>query len=297
VKSAIKVYAAKDVVDFSRRVYKSAGQNDLRSPFTYHLSGNDLYCADAERRTVWLEYVPEPPLIMFTKNNRDPKILDRAPVVVDNYNYGPYKLLEEAGKNIRELDEYRFLPRVHPDDDDVEAIDLTSRINRGAEDFEITGLILDSPWMFISYKHRYNDERQAFLVKNILNEFAISPYNPFDFTGRGTNIELITAKYNDYTGMGVTIYDYNDLDRSGNPVIKELGWTPDTLMTYPSRIMYNYMVATMAKRFAALNNSTIMAVEYAVIEAREEMSLWMKKDKSAWSRLNNVTGPTLADFL
>jgi len=91
--------------------------------------------------------------------------------------------------------------------------------------------------------------------------------------------------------MGVVIRDYED------GLVKELGWTPDTLMIYPSRTMYNYMVASLARRFAALNGSTIMAVELALVQAEEEMAQWLKVNKSAWTRATNVTGPTLADWL
>jgi len=155
----------------------------------------------------------------------------------------------------------------------------------------IVSFILDNPWAFISYMNDVTGECESFISRHIMDHVPADKYNPFDFQGRGSNVQFVSAKYNDYTGLGATVLDHAD------GLYKEMGWTPDTLMVYPSRIMYNYMVASMAQRFAALNGSSIMAVEMALIKASDEMGMWLKKNKSAWGRADNVTGPQLSDFL
>jgi len=309
VKNTIRVYSAREQIGFSRRLYMEAGMNDLNAPRTFHVSGNDIYCWDADLRTVWLEYIPEPPFITFTKNNRDPKILkaddDKAKKpYYEQRNYGMYRLwgreaVEKVGSSssisedivARLNDDQYDIEFVHRMDNEAEPI-VRNDLRR--DGYEIVAFILDQPWLFITYQ-RIDDSDivhyESFLTQWVLSNGPMLPYNPFDFQGRGSNVKFIQAEYNDYTGMGVTIEDQAD----GN--FKVLGFTPDTLMTYPSRIMYNYMVASMAQRFAALNGATIMAVEIALVQAQDEMGLWMKKNKSAWMRANNVTGPQLSDFL
>ena len=92
--------------------------------------------------------------------------------------------------------------------------------------------------------------------------------------------------------MGVVIKDHNDQDR-----FKELGWTPDTLLIYPAQEMYRYLVALLADKLAALNESNIMGVSKELAEAKFSFEAFLAKDKSAWVRLTNVNGPTLTDLL
>jgi hypothetical protein len=98
--------------------------------------------------------------------------------------------------------------------------------------------------------------------------------------------------WNDKTGMGVVIKDYND-----GAKIKELGWTPDTMLIYPAPEMYRLLVARLADKFSALNESSVMGVQKELIEATYSFDNFIKKDKSAWQRIDNVNGPTVADLL
>jgi len=288
LKQSILVYASIDPVGYSRKVYKEASNNDLNSPWTYRISGNDMYCWDAPTRKVWLEYVPEPPFLTFTKNNRDYRILDNVPdKQADNYNYGMFELINESNVDIASQEHYIFRPRGSVDSS--EETDLTEGIQR--PDHTLRTFILDYPYAFASYEHNQTHEFSSFILKDILNRFFKDRYNPFDYMGRTSSIEYLSVKYNDYTGLSAVILDHND------GLAKELGWTPDTLVTYPSNVIVNYLRANIAKRFASLNNSTIMAVEDALVSSANEMSKFLKRDQSAWSRMNNVTGPTWADFI
>jgi len=297
VMGSLRVYSARGPVGFSRRVYKQSGQNDMNSPRTFHISGNDVYCWDTDLTWVWCEYMPEPPFITFTKNNRDPKIFREAPQAeYTQRNYGMFRLwgayngatAMTSAEVIARLNDLA-VPITFMNRSTLEVIDRTVAFRR--EGFEIVAFILDHPWCFITFRNIITDEHESFVTQGVIEDIEHTRYNPFDYQGRGSNVQYLTAKYNDYTGMGVVILDYSDGQ------CKELGWTPDTLMRYPSRIMYNYMVATLAQRFAALNGSTIMAVEIALAQAQDEMGLWLKKNKSAWMRADNVTGPMLMDFL
>jgi len=106
------------------------------------------------------------------------------------------------------------------------------------------------------------------------------------------------CKWNDKTGLGVIVRDHNDLDTVERRLrVKELGWTPDTVLHYPCPEMYRYLVARLADKFAAFNESQIMAVSAELTEAKFAFEAFCKRDKSAWSRIDNVNGPSIGDLL
>lgn len=332
-KHTINVFSAIDIVGYSRKVYREAGQNDLNSPFTYRISGRDLYCWDADLRNVWLEYLPEPPMVFFTKNNRDPRIvtsqfeqfkmaytsLVHVDVEETRY-YGRYKysltsvtmqptfttewllngqpttspidvLNPPPGYSLKtwkppKMYDSQITLENRKDKSEIITVMLTEDTNE-----KVVSIILDFPYCFVTMQDETTGEYTSWIYENLLSTPTRHKYNPFDYQGRPSNIQYYAARYNDYTGMGVLIFD------GATKEVKELGWTPDTLMIYPTRVMYNYMVATMAQRFAALNGSQIMAVELALVQANNEMMKFLKKNQSTWSKMNNVTGPTWADFL
>jgi hypothetical protein len=61
--------------------------------------------------------------------------------------------------------------------------------------------------------------------------------------------------------------------------------------------MYRYLVALLADKFGALNESTVMGVSKELVEAKFAFEAFLGKDKSSWSRITNVNGPTLSDIL
>jgi hypothetical protein len=279
VKNTVKVYHAQEIVGYNREVYKEAGMKDLVSGGTFYISGNDLYCRDAVFRQVFLSYVPQPKFVTFTKNNRDPKILNEAPPIVEaTTSYGEYTLDKTD-------DKYVFISKR----DEDYTVDMTDAFTR--PDKKVKTFILDYPYIFVTYYDTVIKNYESFIYKNVLGYMEVIRYNPFDYQGRPSNVQFLKARFNDYTGMGVVIQDHDD------NLIKELGWTPDTLLTYPSRIMYNYLVANIAKRFASLNGSMIPGVEEALAASRYEMGAFLKKDKSGWGRIDNVTRPTLGDLI
>ena len=110
--------------------------------------------------------------------------------------------------------------------------------------------------------------------------------------------------------MGVVFQDWNDEDESYETVtidgveytnppytIKEMGWTPDTLMNYPAPEMYRYLVARLADKFSALNESNVMGVQKELLESKNAFEAFLAKDKSSWKRITNVNGPTITDWL
>ena len=77
----------------------------------------------------------------------------------------------------------------------------------------------------------------------------------------------------------------------------ELGWTPDTKLVYPAPEVYRYLVARLAEKFSALNESNIMGVQSELADARFAFQAFLKKDKSAWERMRNVNPATVTDWL
>jgi hypothetical protein len=284
VKNTIRIYAAHAMLDSNRLIYKASGYSDLRSHATYHISGFDLYCPDAELRTVWLNYVPMQPMIFFTAHNRDPRICEEAEKI-ESTGYGMYVLV------ITEIDGGTKYELVHRTEVDV-TIDITEYLIR--EGYEITYLSCDYPYIFVSYKNKADSfvDYVSGFFKDMVNNPEWIEYNPFAFTGRPSNVEYVQTKWNDKTGMGVIVKDYNDQER-----LKELGWTPDTLLIYPAPEVYRYLVALLADKFAALNESEVMGVSKELVEAKYAFMNFLKKDKSAWQRLDNVLPVNITDYL
>jgi hypothetical protein len=284
LKNTIHIYAAQRPVGHNHETFIASGYNDLQGRNTYHISGFDLYCPDAEHRTVWLNYIPMQQQIFFTRNNRDPKLYD-AYLPRVNAIYNMY-ILEDVFKDdgLHHVLKYRI-------PGEGEDCDITETLYRG-EHWSLIYITCDFPYVFCSWRHDVTGEHQSGFFKNINTDSEYIIYNPFEFTGRNSNVEYLDCKWNDKTGMGVILKDHND-----NGQIKELGWTPDSLLIYPAPEAYRLLVAQLADKLSALNESSVMGVTKELVEARFAFDNFLKKDKSAWYRITNVTGPTIGDTL
>lgn len=308
MKNTIRIYAARSPVGSNRHIFRASGMNDLQSWDSYHISGFDLYCPAATNTTVWLNYVPTQPMIFFTAHNRDPKLYDYSTYSkpVDNL------VLLSADYNLYTLsigsDMYLL---VHKGNGSV--VDITTTILQHEPEWVPKRIICDFPYVFVTYKHSITNEYWSGFFKDIVRDSSFNEYNPFAFTGRNSQVEYIAAKWNDKTGMSVTVYDWNDMHdvselvESGpggetwemvqRPRIKELGWTPDTALVYPCPEMYRLLVAMLADKFSSLNESQPMGVVKELTEAKYAFEAFCAKDKSAWVRIDNVNGPWLNDWI
>lgn len=280
VKNTILIYRAQSENDHSRQVYKASGNNDYNASGTYNIHGTELFVPDAEYSNIWMEYVPACPFITFTKNNRDPVLHDEYEVTPtdDWLLYHMYKL------NITRTEDQSAIIGLELEHRSTHAKkDITDIVLK--EGYNIDFIKCDYPYIFISYSNDW-EHICGFFDSNL----DFNRWNGFDFTGRPTNVELLDAHYNDKTGLGIVIKDYNDHER-----IKELGWTPDTLLIYPAPEVYRYLVARLADKLSALNESNVMGVQKELVEARYAFEAFLKKDKAAWQRINIVNGPTIAD--
>jgi hypothetical protein len=290
VKNTIRVYSAQEPIGFNREVFRSSGMSDMRSSGTYHVSGFDLYCPDATRKKVWLNYTPIAPMLFFPMHNRDPKLYEEEIVSVVEYDYNMYALTTEQSDSII-TDAW-----LRPKNPYMEDFELYRYI--ALQDYDIIYLSCDFPYIFVTYRHKYTGKHLSGFFKDIMHHIEFNQYNPFDFTGRESNVEYLKCSYNDKTGMGVIVRDHSDYDEKERRYrIKELGWTPDTVLAYPCPEMYRYLVARLADKFAAFNESNVMGVSKELIEARYAFEAFCERDKSAWKRIDNVNGPTIGDWL
>lgn len=316
VKNSIQIYEAQSPVGYDRYVYRSAGSSDLTAYGVYKISGTELYCPSAERRTVWLYYVPICPQIFFTHHNRDPKLYENS-IVEGEVEWGQPTVYGELYNLFRlscfdsEEKETALSSATREDILNAKRWVMTHRGTHEQED--ITGIITaaplkdssdgewklcyvscDYPYIFVTYEHSITGEHLSGFFDR---EKQFNEYNPFAFTGRNSNVEYVQCHWNDKTGMSVVIKDYNDLDENLLPRIKELGWTPDTLLNYPIPEMYRYLVARLADKLAALNESDIMGVKKELLEAKYAFEAFLDRDKSAWKRITNVNPATLGDYI
>ena len=298
VKNTLRVYSAQSPVGFNRIVYRASGMNDLRSSGTYHISGFDLWCPDAERRTVWLSYMPMQPQLFFPMYNRDPKILDWNTEAVESMDYRLYTL-DKATLQLK-----------HKNTNITDTMDISFIKSEMGDDWDLTYISCDFPYIFVSFQHKYSKHNVSGLYKDIQNNQEFVVYNPFDFTGRQSNIRYLKCSWNDRTGMGVVVKDFDDyydvevIDPENDqteiknvPRVKELGFTPDTVLNYPCPEMYRLLVARLADKFSALNESNVMGVQKELTEATYAFNAFCQKDKSAWVRMDTVNGPTMGDIL
>lgn len=312
VKNSIQVYYAQSPVGHSRVIYRSAGTGDLRSSGVYRISGNDLYCPDVHRKTMWLYYVPACPQLFFTHHNRDPKLYDTYETVRNNvYNlfelYGMYEgeevdITTATREDIMKCTSWHMRHRSTLESEDITEMLVTTMQDNNDGEWRISYISCDYPYIFITYEHSITGEHVSGIMGK---DMTFNVYNPFEFTGRNSNVEYMDCHWNDKTGMGVVVTDYSDMykvigDDGRADIkyrIKELGWTPDTQLDYPAPEMYRYLVARLADKFAALNESDVMGVQKELIEARFAFEAFLDKDKSSWKRIENVNLPTIGDWL
>ena len=319
VQNCVKVFSARQLTDFNRQVYRHARNTDMCSSGSYTISGMDLYVPDAEVKTVWLEYVPQPEQIFFTYHNRDPKIiptayetkvLKEAPVYEDLYNL--YKLIgyneQEEPIDIKSctreqlagIKTWKLVHRVN----DTYFEDITEYVHKECDidngEWLVRYICCKYPYIFISYEHSVTGEHYSGFLDKELNWIE---FNPFAYTGQNSNVEYIKTSWNDKTGMGVCVQDYNDIiddedsNSNGMPRVKELGWTPDTKLIYPDPVVYRYLVARLADKFAALNESSVMAVQKELVEAEYAFDAFLNKNKGGFTRITNVNPVTVGDLL
>jgi hypothetical protein len=171
----------------------------------------------------------------------------------------------------------------------------------------VTDIVADFPYLFVTYYNQVSNIFKSGFFKNIVQNSEFNEYNPFSFTGRLNDVEYCYARYSDKTGLGVIVKDWNDMQTLTSadgttvkytvPTVKELGWTPDSKLDYPDPVMYRYLVALLAKKLSSFDSTNVMGVQTELADAQQAFALFLKKDKSAWSRITNVNGPTVSDLL
>ena len=224
VKNSIMVYAAQRPTGYDRTIFRASGETDFMSPLTYHVSGTDLWCPDAKRRTVWLEYCPQPSQIFFTHHNRDPKIYPDGHDTVRGSIYNLWQLIgvNTDGTLVNVADTTvtqdqitavaQWVLRHRNTTAGIPDNDITDYLVREEDEngkWELKYVSCDYPYIFCSYQHNITGEwHSGFFNK----EMEWTEYNPFEWTGRNDNVEYLCCNYNDKTGIGVIVRDWNDIE-------------------------------------------------------------------------------------
>lgn len=315
VKNSIMVYSAQSPRGFDRLAFRASGPADMSAPCTYKISGNELYCPDARRRSVWLYYVPACPQVFFTHHNRDPKLYENSIDAEQQVIWGHetvrnnqfnlsvlsgyigdtnYDISTATTEQLKQIDKWVLTHKGTNTEEDITELVTAAPMNSDDGSWNICYISCDFPYIFVTYEHSLTGEHLSGFFDG---DKQFNEYNPFAFTGRNSNVEYIECHWNDKTGMSVFIKDWNDLDENNLPKIKELGWTPDTLLNYPVPEMYRYLVARLADKLSALNESNVMGVQKELVEARYAFEAFLDKDKSSWKRINNVNPANIADYL
>lgn len=303
VKNTVQVYYAQSPVGYDRVLLRESGTTDMVASGTYKISGFDLYVPDAESRSIWLYYVPECPQVFFTHHNRDPIIHDELEVSRNDV-YGLFRLIgynkfgdqvdikTATRDDIKNVTTWKMRHRndsLNQEEDVTELYTAAPLEDENDGEWKIVYISCDYPYVFVTYEQTITGEHLSGFFDA---DRQFNKYNPFAFLGRNSNVEYIHCRWNDKTGMGVVIKDYNDDEK-----LKELGWTPDTRLDYPAPEMYRYLVARLAQKFATLNESDIMGVQAELVEAQYAFEAFLQKDKSSFKRIVNVNPATITDWL
>lgn len=315
VKNTTLIYRAQAQDGFDRTVYRRSGPDDINSAYTYNISGKNLFCPDAEKNTIWMRYVPAAPMLFFTHHNRDPKVYDdeeKAPKTVSaSYNLKWLCMGVTVDTKVSIATTYTTDSKLYLINKiDNVVTEVTDNIMAACpEHFKIKYLSCDYPYIFATWESVYDiDEagnkeyRSGFFDAN----FNWTNYNPFDYAGKGSNVEYISCSWNDKTGMGVIVKDHatpntnaidNGVQVTKAYTVKELGWTPDMILNYPAPEMYRYLVARLADKFSAMNESNVMGVQKELIEAKYAFEAYLDIDKSSFKRIVNVNSPNVSDLI
>lgn len=303
VKNTVQVYYAQSPVGYDRVLLRESGTTDMVASGTYKISGFDLYVPDAESRNIWLYYVPECPQVFFTHHNRDPIIHDELEVSRNDV-YGLFRLIgynkfgdqvdikTATRDDIKNVTTWKMRHRndsLNQEEDVTELYTAAPLEDENDGEWKIVYISCDYPYVFVTYEQTITGEHLSGFFDA---DRQFNKYNPFAFLGRNSNVEYVHCRWNDKTGMGVVIKDYNDDEK-----LKELGWTPDTRLDYPAPEMYRYLVARLAQKFATLNESDIMGVQAELVEAQYAFEAFLQKDKSSFRRIANVNPATITDWL
>lgn len=221
VKNSVTIYSAQRPTGCDRHVFRAVSETEMNSSERYRISGTDLWCPDAERGTVWLEYVPQPAQIFFTYHNRDPKIYPDGHNTVRSSDYQLWKLVNDRSIDVADIQvtkedialcEKWYLRHKNPlsgiPDNDITEF-LIREDDKESGKWELKYISCDYPYIFCSYQNNITGEwHSGFFNKDM----EWTDYNPFEWTGRNDNVEYIACHYNDKTGLGVVARDWNDFD-------------------------------------------------------------------------------------
>lgn len=220
VKNTVIVYYAQTQTDCNRKVFRASGETDQVASFTYRISGTDLWCPDAERMPVWLEYCPQPAQIFFTHHNRDPKLYPDGHDTNRSKTYNLYTLENDLGidisdpavtkEQIASCKQWYLKHRVNTE---LPINDITDDIIKEPDEetgeWQLKFISCDYPYIFCSYQNNITGEwHSGFFDSNM----EWTDYNPFEWTGRNDNVEYISCHWNDKTGLGTIVNDWNDLN-------------------------------------------------------------------------------------
>lgn len=220
VRNSIRVYSAQSQIGYDRDLFRAASDTEMISSGMYYVSGTDLWCPDAERTTVWLEYCPQPPQLFFPHHNRDPKLYPDGHDVVRNSIYNLWQLLGDDNLDVHDttvtpdtIANVKKWELVHRNPmSDNRPRDITKYVLRRAThdgQWRLRYISCDYPYIFCSYRHNVTGEWHSGFFDKQMNW---TDYNPFEWTGRNDNVEYMDCKWNDKTGMGVVVRDWNDME-------------------------------------------------------------------------------------
>ena len=160
VKNSVMIYNAQSPQDHNRMLYRQANNMELLDRYTYLISGTDLWCPDAERSNVWLEYCPQPAQIFFTHHNRDPKLYPDGHDVERNSIYNLYQLVGDDILNIsdktvtpEQIAAVRKWELRHRNLLNTEVIDITADVIQPGDEngtWELKYITCDFPYIFCS---------------------------------------------------------------------------------------------------------------------------------------------------
>ena len=270
IMQVVAVFEAQDEFDTNRIKYQNASSLSRSSRRNYALEGRRLFITDDYASfPIWIEYLGPPVTVTWPVKNRNPEIID-----ID-------KVPEQPANNIigyNKIEEGLIFTDIRSNKPPVDMKKFYEW-----DDWEYQNHFISEPYLIINFKNKWRDLWEIRIFERPSADAVPSSgniWNAFHWQGHGTNCECLYARHDSYTLGDMIVRDYNDEGK-----IKKLGFFPDTEITYPNPVIYNYMVYRMADKLAKLASIDSILIEEGLTEAARVFEEFTRVNKASFHRM------------
>jgi len=274
VLEVVNIYEAQEKFDTNRVIYSNSNSFSRDGVWrTYTLEGRTLHIDRSQAvLPIWVEYIPQSPIITWPVKNHDPEIMDEADIPP-----------QPGGDTIGY---FRIDDRLAMHDLRTGGPPVDMKIYYEDDEWECANFLISEPYLIINYKNRFlPDKRQIRIYSQLAQSASVKKdvWNAFDWKGRPTNCECLYAVHNDFTLGDMIVRDYDDGGK-----IKRLGFFPDTRINYPNTITRDLLTYRLADRLAKLSAIDSPLIRDGMFEAEDRFGEYARVNRAAFHQIEVV---------